>query len=128
MSQRSSSPESDFAKPGATTIECISNAGHSVINHKSMGMYPERAIIRCHADSCPPSPLESNNVSSDGIFCVLPSYVLWAYFITMDYRALKIDHVRKILLWNTALYGTYRSIYYKFTSLENSNYLGFSQI
>ena len=68
LSQRSSSQESDIAKPGATTIEFISNAGHSFINHKSMGMYPARAIIRCHVNSCPPSPPESNNVSSDGIF------------------------------------------------------------
>ena len=35
---------------------------------QSMGTYPAHAIIRCHADSCPPSPPESNNVSSDGIF------------------------------------------------------------
>ena len=33
-----------------------------------MGPYPARVIIRCHADSCPPSPPESNNVSYDGIF------------------------------------------------------------
>ena len=49
-------------------IECISNAGHSIINHKSTGTFPSRAIIWCHADSCPPSPPESNNVSFDGIF------------------------------------------------------------
>ena len=40
-----------------------------------MGTYSARAIIRCHGDSCPPSPPVSNNVSSDGIFRVLPSYV-----------------------------------------------------
>ena len=40
-----------------------------------MGTYSARSIIRCHADSCPPSPPESNNVSSDGIFRVLPFYV-----------------------------------------------------
>ena len=68
MSQRSSTLESDFAKPGAITIKCISNAGHSIVGHKSMGTYPARAIIWCHADSCPSSPPESNNVSSDGIF------------------------------------------------------------
>ena len=56
--KRSSSQESDFVKPGTTTIESISNAGHSVINHKSMCTCPERAIILCHADSCLPSPPE----------------------------------------------------------------------
>ena len=55
MSQRSSYQESDFAKPGTTTIESIFNAGHSVIIHKSMCMHPACAIIRCHADSCLPS-------------------------------------------------------------------------
>ena len=74
MSQRSSSPESDFAKPGDITIECISNAGHSIIGHKSMGTYPACAIIRYHTDICPSSPTESNNVSSDGIF-LCPSVV-----------------------------------------------------
>ena len=44
-------------------------------------MHPARAIIHCHADSCPSSPTESKNVSSDGISCVLPSYVIRAYFI-----------------------------------------------
>ena len=32
-----------------------------------MGTYPARAIIWFHADSCPPSPPESNNLSSDDI-------------------------------------------------------------
>ena len=41
---------------------------HSIVGHKSMGTYPARAIIWCHADSCPSSPPESNNVSSNGIF------------------------------------------------------------
>ena len=36
-------------------IESISNACHSVINHKSMYTHPARAIIRCHDDSCPTS-------------------------------------------------------------------------
>ena len=33
LSKGASYQESDYANPGTTTIESISNAGHSVINH-----------------------------------------------------------------------------------------------
>ena len=61
--------------PALPQSKAFTNAGHSVIIHESMGTYSARAIICCHAGSCPPSPPESNNVSSDGIFRFLPSYV-----------------------------------------------------
>ena len=64
-----------------------------------MGTYSARAIICCHADSCPPSPPESKNVSSDGIFRVLLSYVYGhilsvpsrsSSFIDVDFANIKI--------------------------------------
>ena len=118
MSQRSSSPESDFAKPGAITIKCISNAGHSIIGHKSMGTYPARAIIRCHVDSCPSSPPESKNVSSDGISCVLLSYVIRAYFIimTLNYFVWLIWCIK----WNNVhIVGIYLFPLHQHTAMRN---------
>ena len=61
--------------PTLPLLKAFPNSSHSVISHESMGTYSARAIICCHVDSCLPSPPESNNVSSDGIFCVIPSYV-----------------------------------------------------
>ena len=91
--------------PALPRLKAFSNAVHSVIIHASMGTYPARAIIRCHADSCPPSPPESKNVSSNSIFCVLPSYVYGrilsvpsrsSSFIGVDFANIKLHANRCI--------------------------------
>ena len=55
LSKGASSQESDFANPGTTTIESISNAGHSVIDHNVCARTQHAPKFLCHADSCPPS-------------------------------------------------------------------------
>ena len=79
--------ESDFAKHGTTTIESISNASHFVINQNvcALTRHSPKFLSRWQLSAL--SSGSKTMVSSDGIFRVLPSYVLWAYFITREHIA-----------------------------------------
>ena len=64
-----------------------------------MGTYPAHAIIWCHADSCPPSPPESNNVSSDGIFLVSFRRTYYGHILSRKLRMRVVPiNFRKVVM------------------------------
>ena len=81
-----------------------------------MGTYPARAIIRCHADSFPSSPPESNNVSSDGIF-LCPSVVrIMGIFYQMNQHMQQLSQATQK---NTHMQNILQKLTSKVTNLQN---------